>query len=48
MICDAHKKQIILVVAAHSDDEVLGCGGTILKHVACGDDVHIMFSTNGL
>ena len=48
MICDAHKKQIILVVAAHSDDEVLGCGGTLLKHVARGDEVHIMFLTNGV
>ena len=48
MTYDVNKKQIILVVAAHSDDEVLGCGGTLLKHVARGDEVHIMFLTNGV
>lgn len=38
----------ILVVAAHADDEVLGCGGTIAKHVANGDEVTVMFMTNGV
>jgi len=39
---------VILVVAAHSDDEVLGCGGTIAKHVANGDNVTVMFMTDGV
>lgn len=30
----------ILVVAPHPDDETLGCGGTMLRHIARGDDVH--------
>lgn len=38
----------ILVVAPHPDDESLGCGGTLLKHAAQGDDVHwLIGSTMG-
>ena len=38
----------ILVVAAHADDEVLGCGGTIARHVAEGDVVHVVFMADGV
>lgn len=35
----------ILVVVAHPDDEVLGCGGTILKHIEEGDEVYLCIAT---
>ena len=38
----------ILVVAAHPDDEALGCGGTIAKHTSNGDDVHVLIITEGV
>ncbi|MBB5392534.1 MULTISPECIES: PIG-L deacetylase family protein [unclassified Herbaspirillum] len=38
----------VLVVAAHADDEALGCGGTIAKHAAEGDQVHVIFVADGV
>lgn len=45
---DLTKNEVVLVVVAHSDDEVLGCGGTMLRHIARGDEVHVIFLTNGV
>lgn len=38
----------ILVIAAHADDEALGCGGTIARHVAEGDIVHLVLMADGV
>ena len=42
------KKNKVLVVVAHPDDEVLGCGGAILRHAQSGDEVHILIMAEGL
>jgi len=37
----------VLVIAAHPDDEVLGCGGTIAKFVENGAAVSVIFIAEG-
>ena len=41
-------KNKVLIIAAHADDEALGCAGTIAKHITEGDDVSIIFMTDGV
>jgi N-acetylglucosamine malate deacetylase 1 len=38
----------VLICAAHPDDEVLGCGGTMARHAAAGDTVHVAFMADGV
>ena len=38
-------KNVVLVIAVHPDDETVGCGGTLLKHKASGDEVHWLICT---
>ncbi|WP_028862340.1 PIG-L deacetylase family protein [Psychromonas aquimarina] len=35
----------VLIVAPHADDETLGCGGTILRYIESGYDVHWLLVT---
>jgi LmbE family N-acetylglucosaminyl deacetylase len=39
--------EAVLVLAPHMDDEVIGCGGTIARHVARGASVTVAFLTDG-
>ena len=43
-----HDRESILVVAAHPDDEVLGCGGTMARLANEGNDVRIAILAEGM
>ena len=43
-----NKNQRILVIAAHPDDEVLGCGGTLAKAIKLGATVRVVFLGEGV
>jgi N-acetylglucosamine malate deacetylase 1 len=36
----------VIVIAPHADDEILGCGATIAKHIQNGDYVIVIIATN--
>ena len=38
---------IVAVIAAHPDDEVLGCGGTLAKWASEGKEIHILLLSDG-
>lgn len=38
----------VLVVVAHPDDEVLGCGGSIARYVSEGHEVFVLFMSEGV
>ncbi len=37
----------VLVLAPHMDDETIGCGGAVARHVQAGGSVHVVFLTDG-
>jgi LmbE family N-acetylglucosaminyl deacetylase len=46
-LSDAELRRAAVVFAPHPDDEVLGCGGTILRMRQLGTDVDVVFLTDG-
>jgi len=38
----------VLVIVAHPDDEVLGCGGSMAKWTQVGGDVHVIILSEGI
>ena len=37
----------VLVIAPHADDEILGVGGTLARHIERGDSVEVLVLTDG-
>ena len=42
------RKNRVLIIAAHPDDETIGCGGAIAKHRNNHDSVSCIYFTNGV
>jgi len=40
------RRNCVLFVAPHPDDEAIGCGGTALRHLAHGDETHWLIVTS--
>ncbi len=38
-------KKKVLVVVSHPDDEIIGCGGSLIKHVSNKDAVKVIFTS---
>lgn len=38
----------ILAIAPHADDEIIGLGGTLVKHIENGDEVYVCIVTKGV
>lgn len=38
----------VLAIAPHPDDEILGIGGSLAKHIANGDEVYVCIVTKGV
>ena len=38
----------VLAIAPHADDEIIGLGGTLAKHIEQGDDVYVCIATRGV
>ena len=47
MVLDCPRQRRILVIAPHPDDDVFGPGGTLLKAIQKGAEVHVVYVTDG-
>jgi LmbE family N-acetylglucosaminyl deacetylase len=39
--------QRVLVLIPHPDDEAIGCAGTVMRHARAGDEVHLVYVSDG-
>ena len=46
-VVDKPEGKKILVLSPHFDDDVIGCGGTLHKHILSGDEVTVIYFTDG-
>lgn len=47
-ILEKPKRGRILVLAPHADDDVLGCGGTVIKHILQKDPIKVVYLTDNI
>jgi N-acetylglucosamine malate deacetylase 1 len=40
-----YKRQKVLVIAPHADDEIIGCGGVIQKYLKSGSEVRVLIAS---
>ena len=52
IICDEEAPIVVpkrmMVIAGHPDDELVSCGGTILKYQKLGSEITVVIATTGL
>ena len=46
-VVDKPQGKRVLVLSPHFDDDVIGCGGTLYKHILGGDEVTVIYFTDG-
>lgn len=46
-IADKPEGERVVVFSPHFDDDVIGCGGTLCKHISSGNEVSVIYFTDG-